>query len=190
MKYYEWKGRFVDTAKQMIWKGVTKFENDIIDFSLGEHIADEVQNTKFIIDWHPERSQMGYLTDYMRVGGIFGIIMTSKSVEILRQAGATNIQVFDLEIIDEKHNKTYTDYKIINIVGLCDCLDYDKSDIDYYKDRKIMMIDEIAVDESKVPEDLLIFRLEKFKPIVIIHEKVKYAIEKAGLTGFVIEPTH
>jgi len=189
--YYLLQDQYIDEEKQMIWGGDLVFEDgESIDFDLGKRVEENISKLQFIIDWDPEVSQEGFLTDYNPQDGINGLVISEKVVQVLLSIGIENIQVFDLEVIDEKNNKIYPDYKIINIIGTCDCIDEENSDITYYtSDSSIMMIDELAVLESKIPKDLLIFRLEKFKPLIVVHESVKNAIEKAELTGFVFEET-
>jgi len=55
-------------------------------------------------------------------------------------------------------------------------------------DNTIDFIRHLVFDDSKIPEDIKIFRLKDCPRILVFKEEVVEAIKKAGLTGFVFTP--
>ena len=104
---------------------------------------------------------------------------------------------------------TYKNYHIANVVGLIDCVNHQTSDLDYYTprpnipddmpddmkaalqqepDNDIDFIRKIVLDETKIPEDIKIFRLKDCPRILVFKEEIVNAIREAKLTGFVFVP--
>lgn len=113
---------------------------------------------------------------------------------------------------EESEYKTsmYDEYVIVNIMDHVDCVNHNESELEYYKpritipkdmpdnmklvlreqetDNDIDFIRHLVLDESKIPEDIKIFRLKDCPRILVFKEEVVEAIKKAGLTGFVFKP--
>lgn len=107
-------------------------------------------------------------------------------------------------------SKIYENYQVANILGLVDCVDHENSDLDYYTlrtqipedlpenmkaslleqeiDNDIDFIRHLVLDESKIPEDIHIFRLKDCPRILVFKESIVKAIREAELTGFVFIP--
>lgn len=107
-------------------------------------------------------------------------------------------------------SKTYDNYFIANVIGLIDGIDHEASDLEYFiprqeipedmpenmkavlqeqeEDNDIDFIRKLVLDESKVPEDIHIFRLKDCPRILVFKEHVVEAIREAKLTGFVFTP--
>ena len=104
---------------------------------------------------------------------------------------------------------TYDKFHVANIVGLIDCVNHDSSNLEYFEPRPVItedMSDEmkealsedvsndidfihsLTLDESKIPEDLQIFRLKDCPRIIVFKENIVNAIREAKLTGFVFIP--
>ncbi|MCX4030310.1 imm11 family protein [Spartinivicinus marinus] len=76
-------------------------------------------------------------------------------------------------------------YKLANIVGRINCLDYDKSELVMRDDGSIKFIDKLIFQYFDNKDSLEIFRLAKFLPIVIVSDKIKKKLEKHKFTGIV-----
>jgi len=107
-------------------------------------------------------------------------------VEVLRKAGVDNIQYFDAVVVDPITGQEHRDYKAYNIVGLVACASMQDSELMGTSDSTIGDVDfhALVIDESKT-RGLLLFRLAENVSAVVVHERVKQAIEDAGIPGFV-----
>ncbi len=128
----------------------------------------------------------GNLTDHLSITEVRGLVFSTAVLQILDTLGVKNIQTYDLTIVDTKGKRTITDYKIVNVADAIDCIDHDQSDLEYFDSGNVMFIDQLQLDESKIPPELHIFRVNRSLTTVVISDKLKKAIEAQKLTGFVI----
>lgn len=113
-------------------------------------------------------------------------VMRDDLVNVLTSAGVDNIQYFDAVLYDPESKKQYNNYKAFNIVGLVAAADMRQSELMGTSESTIGDIDfhALAIDESKC-SGLLLFRLAEKVSAIVVHEKIKIAIDAAGLPGFV-----
>ncbi len=128
-------------------------------------------------------SRVGRMTDHLSIDELYGLVFSSRLRELLDSLGIKNIEYYNLEIVNPRNGKKFSDYKIANVVGLADCVDEEKSDLEYFQDGDIKFVNRMVFDESKIPGELRIFRLAKMTVLPVIHQSVKDAIENARLTG-------
>ncbi|MBK6694609.1 MAG: hypothetical protein IPG50_20725 [Myxococcales bacterium] len=100
--------------------------------------------------------------------------------------GVDNIQYLDAVLKNPDTGAEYRDYKAYNIVGLVACADLVAS-------RYLgggsgspgdLGFESLVIDESKTGGALL-FRLAENASAIVVHEKVKDALEASGIPGFV-----
>jgi hypothetical protein len=117
-----------------------------------------------------------------------GPLFHNRIVEALRVAGVDNIDVYDVLLIDPADGSEWTEYKAVNIVGLVAAADLSMSEFDPNdSDRLITTKFEKLVLNSAKAKGFLIFRLAEKVTAIIVHEKVKKAIEerRIGPLGFI-----
>lgn len=115
-------------------------------------------------------------------GSLF--VVSPKAADFLINIDGVNIKLFNLNI--KGTDFELSDYKIVQILKKIDCVDFDKSDLDF--DKKYDLIegaDSIVLDAKKIDDNCPLFLLSK-RPdeIRIVHKDLKEKIEKSGLTGF------
>ncbi|MBI2268872.1 MAG: hypothetical protein HYU69_00785 [Bacteroidetes bacterium] len=113
-------------------------------------------------------------------------VMRDDVAEALVRVGVDNIQYFGAVLVNPVDGKRYTNYKAYNIVGLVACADMASS-------KPVNMLtmgpsatffESLVIDESKAG-DALLFRMAENISAIVVHEKVKNAIEESGIEGFV-----
>lgn len=83
-------------------------------------------------------------------------------IEALNSTGIKNLITYDCEILDPDTGKIYTDYKVINVVGM-------------------ISVDGIGkLNASVPPNDLLLFRVAESNNGIFVHQSVKDRIESLG----------
>lgn len=137
---------------------------------------------KFVMN---EDSKRGRMTDHLNITELHGPLFSGKAIEQFKALNVGNIEFFDIDVYDPETGTTYDAYKLVNIVGVVDCVDMEKSDLKFYTDGDIKRIWKLVLDEGKIPGEMKVFRLEKFRTIIVVHDIVKKAFEKAGVTGCV-----
>lgn len=113
-------------------------------------------------------------------------VMRDDVIAALASAGVDNIQYFDAVLKDPESGAEYRNYKAFNIVGLVACADMGASQLMGIAPPRMGDIDfaSLVIDESKTGGALL-FRLAENIGAIVVHERVKQAIEAAGIPGFV-----
>lgn len=120
-------------------------------------------------------------------------VMRKDLIDALSDAGVDNIQYFAAVLRDPKRKREYSNYKAFNIVGLVACADMDASK-PKRSNRKskndnteadVHWFDSLVIDEKRVPEGVLMFRLAENISAIIVHKKIKEAIEQAHIPGMV-----
>lgn len=111
------------------------------------------------------------------------LVITSDMVDALRESGVDNIDVYDAEILDEEDNKTYTNYKAVNVIGMISATDQEKSKIRKVGDEAsgffINWFDKLVLEDSQT-HGLLMFRLAEKPSFIFVHNSVKEHLIKEG----------
>lgn len=172
-----------------------------------------------------EYTLRGNMTDHLNTNGIPGPVFSINTKTLLEQKGINNIEYYQLILIDEFPESkkkasnddkpkpiNYTDYFIANIVGLVDCVDHEKSVLEYFyppelrnqpeeteEEKKnnpfadenpndIDFITKLVLDERKIDSSLKVFRLKDKPDLLVFHESIVKEIRKEKLSGFVFVP--
>lgn len=168
----------------------------------------------------------GAMTDHLNINSIPGPVFSLNTKAQLEQKGIKNIEYYLLKLIDEfpegkKPNNSpndkpkpieYNNYYIANVIGLVDCVDHEKSVVEYFyppelrnqpeeseEEKKnnpfadenpndIDFITKLVLDESKINPALKVFRLKDQPNLLVFHEDIVKAIRKEKLSGFVFVP--
>jgi hypothetical protein len=109
------------------------------------------------------------------------LVFSDAMVAALRDAGVDNLELFDAVIDDPFTGRPHTDYKVVNIVGAISAADLGKSkhrawgeplyDVDF---------DGVVIDPRKA-RGALMFRLAENVAGIVVHRRVKEALERAGI---------
>lgn len=104
----------------------------------------------------------------------------------------------------------YNHFFLLNILNHIDCIDHTKSTLEYYmpqasisedmpenmkqvlqtkkRDYDVDFIQSLIFNESKIPNDIKIFRLKDCPRLLIFKEDIVKSIKEANLTGFIFIP--
>ena len=111
------------------------------------------------------------------------LLFSDQVVNALKECGVDNFITYDTEIYHPVEDKTYTNYKAINIIGLVAVADMSKSDAIVHGTALIDVdFDSLAIDTEKAG-DFLFFRLAECVTGIVVHESIKQCVENKGITG-------
>jgi hypothetical protein len=101
----------------------------------------------------------------------------------LLSAGVDNLDVYDAVIRSFDNSVEHKDYKAFNLVGVIRAADMTKSEFSAELPSRLYdaSIQKLEIDPNKT-RGALMFRLAEYVGAVIVHERVKRAIEDAGLS--------
>jgi hypothetical protein len=136
----------------------------------------------------------GTFVDYMGASPSC-LVVSNRFLEALRSAGVDNVDYYPAQLIDEASGKTTAGHHVANVVGLVACVDREKSvytlmgggPTDVIRRNGVLEFKALHLDYSKV-QGAKLFRLFEKTTVIVVHESVKDAIEKAGLRGIRLVP--
>ncbi|MDY8135417.1 imm11 family protein [Aquimarina sp. 2201CG5-10] len=146
---------------------------DSLDWTQGKGTADPSnKNAPLTLDLTLESG------DYR--GDIIDGLLTLYSDELkegLEKLEVNNIMYYPVRLRDQETNKTEGGYWVANIIGLLDCIDMNKSKIEYRSSGIGFNFLSMVIDESKT-NNSKIFRLKQSPTKVIINEELKLHLEE------------
>ncbi|MFP2904907.1 imm11 family protein [Pyxidicoccus sp. 3LFB2] len=109
-------------------------------------------------------------------------VVSNALLEVLRRAGVSNVDAYDAVLVSEDRRTRLEGYKAINILGLLSAADargtrYAPENPSRYLDASI---DSLKLDPART-QGALMFRLAQASGSVVVHRRVKEAIEAANL---------
>ncbi len=117
-------------------------------------------------------------------GAVMGISVPAFSeglVNVFEKCGVDNLQLFDAVLINEKAKQVWDYYFAVNIIGKIACADIDASSVTEIAKRPgdatpLYKFQKLVIDPGKT-QDKLIFRPAEQPGIIIVHEKLLYALD-------------
>lgn len=109
-------------------------------------------------------------------------LFSNRFIEVFRSCGVNNLQLFQAGVRDES-GKIYDNYQAVNIIGSISCVDMENSIPIGTAQPPLMDFSKLVIDPAKVGEED-IFRIYESPLYIVITEKLKNAIDEAGLEGF------
>jgi hypothetical protein len=178
-----------------------------------------------------EYTLRGVMKDHLYINSIPGPVFSDDVKEFLQKEGVKNIEYYQLTLIDEFSETEqelkkkgpdaerkiieYKNYSIANVVGLVDCVDHEKSILEYFyppemrnppedmpamdqddsnnpfageNPNDIDFITKLVLDESKIDPAMKVFRLYDKPGLLLFHESIVKRLTEEGATGFVFVP--
>lgn len=112
-----------------------------------------------------------------------GILLFSDLMVLaFTEAGVDNLDYYETVVRDPSTGASHTNFKATNIVGLVSCADLSQSVWDAPSGSPLIDTDfeSLAIDEVRAL-DLLMFRLAECITGIVIHERVKRALERRAV---------
>jgi hypothetical protein len=109
------------------------------------------------------------------------LLFSDELIEVLRATGIDNLQCYATELVNERTQERWDNYKAVNIVGVVEAADLAKSE---YRAHGTPVIDvdfeSLAIDAAKA-KGLLMFRLAESVSAIVVHASIKRAVEEKGI---------
>jgi hypothetical protein len=227
--YYILNQQIENDDKDAILEGVfVDLENEDYSFSNGQSLVKKRIELPIVFKIN-QYTLRGSMTDHLSIDDIPGPIFSLKTQGLFQSSAIDNIEYYQLKLIDEfpednkpseKNKKEekkvieYDNYFIANVVELVDCVDHEKSIVEYYyppelkqqlkedaasrdvatdksapdNPNEIDFITKLVLDDTKIDPSLKIFRLLDQPDLLVFHESIVEAIKKENLSGFVFVP--
>jgi hypothetical protein len=137
------------------------------------------------IRMHPDFPNDIELTDSLSSNGDL-LFVNERVCQLFRQEGISNIELCPINVINHKGRKVKEPYFVVNVLSIVDCIDMKKSkyDINDIDKKSLSGVDELVLDEARLPRDIKLFRPMNFETIMLIERTVSERIQEQGLRGF------
>ena len=147
----------------------------------------EIPKIKYIVRETVKYSETGIYRDKLSVTiqNNEPLFVCSSRLQTLLNEFCKNVEFYDLVV--KKNDKINEDFKLANITSFVECINHTESKLIYWEmsHQTVYNIDELVLKEESIPKELNMFLLGGIRgAIIIIHRKLKEAIESAKLTGF------
>lgn len=145
---------------------------DALDWVLGKPLPAPRDN--LVLDLSLESGE--YRGDIL---GAFFTLYSDELKEALESQGVENVLYYPVRLRDQRTNKTEGGYWLVNIIGLYDCVDMEKSKVKYWNPEDFYF-ESIVIDERKT-NGAKIFRLQSHPASVVINEELKRFFDETDM---------
>ena len=113
------------------------------------------------------------------------MVVSAKLADALRAQNVAKLEYLPVKIIDHKGKVASKDYSILNPLELVDCIDREKSKFRPSRilPEEIDKFDQLVLDETRIPEDRLLFRMKGFNDIALASKSLVDVLTKGNFTG-------
>ena len=113
------------------------------------------------------------------------IVVSKRLKEFIKKTAPPKVEYLPVSIINHKGKIASRDYFILNPVGVEDCIDLDKSDIQWnaLDPEKISACFEMVIDEKRITHGATIFRLKYYPTKVLVKRELADMILAGDFIG-------
>jgi len=140
-------------------------------------------NEQFPTNMRLEVERSDYLDPDLLGNPLSWLICSTRFVVLMRKTAERDIQVFAVPLVDNQTREMVTGYHIVNPTRLVECLNVERSIVSRKADGTLAAVYEIAVRESKVPNDANIFRIAEQPNIVLFSDDAVLPLLGKDLLG-------
>lgn len=113
------------------------------------------------------------------------LLVSARVKTFLEGACNCNVEFLRVSIVNHKGRIASHEYYVVNPQDVCDCIDIERSEVEWndLDPESICLCDSLVLREDAIPTDLQIFRLHRWRKLVVIKRELADAMVAAGFTG-------
>jgi uncharacterized protein DUF1629 len=183
--YYVWETRVRRPTDVFIHDYPPSLAQQRVNFVAGRRIITKLPEMEI----RYAADAQSTLTDDLVIRKRRCLVHSNRLADSLRRAGVDSIDYYPCRLVNQRTGAIDGWYQVANLLDVIFCLDFERSelDIDDEEPNEIWSIDRMKLREERLGDSLM-FRLGERRKTVIVHDSVKAAIERDGLTGPVFLP--
>jgi hypothetical protein len=110
-----------------------------------------------------------------------GLLFRDDLIQALSDCGVDNFEAYEVAIMDPDNGQIYTNYKMLNLIGLVSAADMGASQATLHDNIPLIDVDfdRLVIDESKT-RGALIFRLAESTNGVLVHQQLRDCLVGKG----------
>lgn len=178
--YYVWETRRRSPAEVLAPAFAPTVSEYQVSFFAGRRITRELPE----LEVRFEGDRDAVLTDDLVIHRRRCIVHSERLIDVLRGAGASQIDYHACRLVNTRDASVYRTHWAANLLDVIHCIDEAASAIerDDEEPAEIYTIRRLELLEQRLG-DVPMFRLGERPNTVIVHERIKAAVEGAGMTG-------
>ncbi|GAA4278314.1 imm11 family protein [Aquimarina mytili] len=181
-----------DKIKFQRWK--SDFENKFCAFKyMYVEEQDEIDNGISVLDSLSEEilceardyDKLNQLADNLYGTG-YPVVSDKLKSFLEKKIDSKHIEFLPVTLIDQQKRNIPGEYYLINALRVVDCIDIEASGVVWnpLEPSEIMHYEKgLELQESKIPENLKLFRLKKHSSTIIVRSDLVTEIEQTGFSG-------
>ncbi|NND64467.1 MAG: hypothetical protein HKM24_00750 [Gammaproteobacteria bacterium] len=122
------------------------------------------------------------LTDLVSNPGEW-ILASEKLVDAISGSVSDELEILPIKIRDHKKKLVKEIYFFVNPLHSVDCIDQEKSELEWEDDDEIEDIEKLHIDEKKIPKDRDILRVKFYSYLTLVRRSIFDEWVKQGFTG-------
>ena len=181
-----------------VWETRQRRDNEVVapNFAptMKEHKVSFLAGRRFVqalpeLEIRFEARGQFVLTDDLIIRRRRCLVHSHRLVDLLKRSGVQGIDYYPCRLMNVADGAIYRTHQAANLLDVIYCLDAEQSDleIDDEEPNEIWYIHRLKLLEDRLGDSLM-FRLGERRNTVIVHESLKQAIEREGLSGPVFLP--
>lgn len=146
----------------------------------GRRVSRELPELEVAFDADPQAR----ITDDLVIHRRRCIVHSERLIDVLHGAGVKGIDHHACRLVNTRHGLVHRTHWAANLLDVIHCIDEQASQLerDDEEPTEIYSIRRLELIESRLG-DVPMFRLGERRNTVIVHERIKRAVEAAGITG-------
>jgi hypothetical protein len=118
------------------------------------------------------------------------LVVSRRLAEFLQEKKVPGVEYIQVPIINHKGKVASSDYFLVNILAIQDCLDLALSEPTYNHINKVEIdrVEQLVFDEKKIDPALPLFRIKNYYRHIIIEATIAAELEKHAFSGFFMLP--
>ena len=183
--YYVWETRRRRDSEVLVPRFAPTMSDHKVSFIAGRRFGKELPELELRFNAVGDFT----LTDDLVIRRRRCLVHSLRLIEVLRRAGVDNIDYYPCRLVNDASGASYLTHQAANLLDVVHCLDEENSELerDDEEPNEIWYIERMKLFEDRLG-DVLMFRLGERRSTVIAHQRIKDAVESAGLTGIVFLP--
>jgi len=185
MSYFVWETRRRSEAQVMAPRFAPTMKEHKVSFIAGRRFEQTLPELEIRFRADGEFT----LTDDFIIRQRRCLVHSLRLIEVLRGVGVDAIDYHPCRLVNEADGSVFRTHQAANLLDVIHCIDTEASDleVDDQEPSEIWYIHRLKLLEDRLGDSLM-FRLGERRNTVIVHESVKLAVERMGLTGVVFLP--
>jgi hypothetical protein len=183
--YYVWETRRRSDSEVIAPRFAVATSDARVSFIAGRRFMRPIPELEIQFEAH----RPYVITDDLIIRRRRCLVHSERLIAVLRRAGVDSIDYHPVRLVNTADGSVYRTHQAANLLDVIFCIDPEQSEleVDDEEPNEIWYIHRLKLLEDRLGDSPM-FRLGERRSTVLVHESVKRALEREGITGPVFLP--